>query len=148
MQIRDIMTTNVATCTNDTPLEEVAQMMMDCDCGMIPVVAGDDTTRPIGTVTDRDIVCRTLASGDNPLDFTAGDVMTGNPVTISPNASHDEAMHMMESNQIRRLLVIDNNGECVGIVSQADLARNASEEEVGEVVQHISRPGGGMGAGF
>lgn len=146
MQISNIMTSDVASCTPDTPLEEVAQMMMDSDCGMIPIVAGDGTTRPIGTVTDRDIVCRTLAAGDNPLDFTAGDIMTGNPVTIRPDASHQEAMNEMEAHQIRRLLVTDNNGECIGVISQADLARNTSQEEIGEVVQQVSQPGGGFSA--
>lgn len=148
MQVRDFMTTNIATCPPDTPLEEVAQMMIDCDCGMIPIVAGDDTTRAVGTVTDRDIVCRTVAHSENPLEYSAGDIMTGNPITISADASHEEAMSLMEDNQIRRLLVIDNSGECMGIISQADLARNASEEEVGEVVQYVSQPNGRMETRF
>lgn len=146
MQIRDLMTTNPACCTPDTPLEEVAGMMLDSDCGMIPIVAGADTNRPIGTVTDRDIVVRAIAAGENPLDLNANDVMTGNPITIDQNASHQEAMNLMENHQLRRLLVIDDNGECIGVLSQGDLATKTSEEEVGEVVQHVSQPGAGMGA--
>ncbi len=146
MRLQELMSTDIATCTPDMPLEEVAGMMVDYDCGMIPVVAGEGTTRPVGTVTDRDITCRTVAVGENPLEFTAGDIMTANPITIDSNASHQEAMEMMEANQLRRLLVLDSNGECCGVVSQADLARRVSESEVGEVVQHVSRPGGGMGA--
>ena len=142
MRLQEIMTTDIASCTPDTPLEEVAGMMLDYDCGMIPIVAGDDTTRPIGTVTDRDIVVRTVANSENPLDFLAGDVMTGNPITIHHNSSHEEAMELMEAHQLRRLLVLDDNGECIGIISQADLALQASEEEVGEVVQHVSQPSG------
>ena len=146
MQIRDLMTNHPACCTPDTPLEEVAGMMLDNDCGMIPIVAGDNTNRPVGTVTDRDIVLRAVAAGENPLDLSANEVMTGNPITIDQNASHQEAMNLIENHQIRRLLVIDDNGECVGVLSQADLAIETSEEEVGEVVQHVSQPTGGMGA--
>lgn len=146
MRLQELMTTDLATCTPDMPLEEVAGMMLDYDCGMIPVVAGDGTTRAVGTVTDRDITCRTVAVGENPLEFMAGDVMTANPITINHNDSYEEAMQMMEDNQLRRLLVVDDNGECYGVISQADLARKVSEEDVGEVVQHVSRPGGGMGA--
>lgn len=146
MQIRELMTSEPACCTPDTPIEEVAQMMLDCDCGMIPIVAGDDTNRPVGAITDRDIVCRSLANGENPLEMTAGDLMTANPVTIDQNAAHNEAMSLMENNKIRRLLVTDDNGECIGVLSQADLATWTSEQEVGEVVQHVSQPGSGMGA--
>ena len=142
MQIRDLMTADVATCTPDASLQEVADMMLECDCGMIPIVAGEGTTRPVGTVTDRDITVRAVAAGNNPLDLTANDVMTGNPIVINRDASHEEAMEKMEANQLRRILVIDNNGECVGIVSQADIARHLSEAEAGEVVQHVSQPGG------
>lgn len=140
MRIHEMMSTDVACCTPDTPLEEVAGMMEDFDCGMIPVVAGDDTTRAVGVITDRDIAIRSFARGDNPLDLVANDIMTANPVCIHHDASHDEAMEMMEANQLRRILAIDGNGECVGVISQADIARNASAQEVAEVVQHVSQP--------
>ncbi len=143
MQLRDMMTSNPAACTANSSLQDVANMMVDCDCGMIPIISDDGANKPIGTVTDRDIVIRTIANGDNPLQMTAGDVMTDNPVCIDQNASHQEAMEMMEQNQIRRLLVIDENGECCGVISQADIARSMSEQEVGEVVQHVSQPGSG-----
>ncbi len=142
MRLQEIMTTDIAACTPDTPLEEVAAMMDEYDCGMIPIVAGEGTTRPVGTITDRDIAMRTVANGENPLDYMASDVMTANPITINHNSAHEEAMEMMESHQLRRILVIDDNGECIGIISQADLARNAGESEVGEVVQHVSQPSG------
>lgn len=142
MEIHELMTSNPAACTPDTSLQEVASMMMDCDCGMIPVVADDGNNEPIGTVTDRDIVIRALAAGNNPTEMNAGDIMTDNPVTIDQNASHREAMEMMEQHQLRRLMVVDDNGECCGIISQADLARSMSEQEIGEVVQHVSQPTG------
>ena len=140
MRLQEIMTTDIATCMPDTPLEEVASIMDEYDCGMVPIVAGDGTTRPVGTVTDRDITIRTVAKGENPLDYMAGDVMTANPITIHHHSSHEEAMELMESHQLRRLLAIDDNGECIGVISQADLARNADESAIGEVVQHVSQP--------
>lgn len=140
MEIRELMTSDVATCTPDMPLQEIASMMVEYDCGMIPVVAGDGTTRAIGTITDRDITCRTVARGDNPLNMSAGDIMTGNPITVSPNASEHQAMELMENHKLRRLLVVDDNGETYGVISQADLALEMSEEEVGEVVQNVSEP--------
>lgn len=143
MELRDMMTANPAACMPDSSLEEVAEMMIDCDCGMIPIISDDGSNQPIGTITDRDIVVRSLGDGKNPMEMTAGDVMTDNPVTIDEDASHSEAIQLMEQNQLRRLLVIDENGECCGIVSQADLARHTSEQEVGEVVQHVSRPSSG-----
>lgn len=143
MEIQDLMTSNPAACTPDTSLQEIASMMVDCDCGMIPVISEDGSNQPIGTVTDRDIVVRALAEGNNPAEMTANEVMTDNPVTIEMDASHRDAMEMMEQHQLRRLLVIDENSECCGIISQADLARTTSEEEVGEVVQHVSEPAEG-----
>ena len=146
MQINEFMSTDLATCTPDTPLNECAQKMKEYDCGMIPVLSTDGSRKPIGVLTDRDITIRTLAEGINPMDCTVGDVMSSDPLCISANAGHQEAEKMMEENQVRRLLVVDDNGDCAGLISQADLARNIPLEEIGEVVQHISEPS--QGAGF
>lgn len=140
MRIEEIMTTDLATCTSESSLTDCAAMMKKFDCGMIPVVEGNGRKMPIGALTDRDIVCRTLAEGINPMDCNAGDVMSQNPITIDHNEDHKKAVELMENNQVRRLIVVNENGECVGVVSQADLAREVSEEEVAEVVQRVSEP--------
>ena len=70
MKVKEVMTANPACCLTDTGLQEVAQMMIDNDCGEIPVVESMEEKRPIGVITDRDIVCRTVARGLNPLDLT------------------------------------------------------------------------------
>lgn len=139
MRVRDIMSRNVACCTPETSLPEVARMMVDNDCGEIPVVSL--TGNPIGVVTDRDITCRVVAEGKNPLLMEAGDCMTTPCVTVTPETSLDECCEVLESNQIRRVPVVDEMGACCGIVSQADIARNASKSETAKVVKKVSEPG-------
>ena len=139
MQVKDLMTSSPACCTPETPLQEVARMMVDCNCGEIPVVDNIDSMRPIGAITDRDITCRTVAKGLNPLDQIADSCMTRPCVTISADASIDECCQLMEENLIRRVPVVDSSGRCCGIVSQADLA-TAVDRVAAEVLRHVSQP--------
>jgi CBS domain-containing protein len=138
MQVSDIMTPDPTCCTPDTPLQEVAQMMVDFDCGEIPVLENLDTKIPVGVVTDRDITCRTVAIGLNPLEKAASDCMTPNPVSIKPDASLEECGLLMEEHKIRRILVVDDAGACCGIVALADIASNASKGDAGDVLQEVS----------
>jgi CBS domain-containing protein len=138
MKVRDIMSDNVACCGSDTPLQDVAGMMVDCDCGEIPVA--DEGGRIIGVITDRDITCRAVARGRNPLELTAADCMTSPVVTVHADTSFDDCCNALEGNQIRRVPVVDEAGRCVGIVSVADIARGASGRTTAEVVQRVSRP--------
>jgi CBS domain-containing protein len=138
MKVKDVMSTDVACCRRETPLKEVARMMVDCDCGEIPVT--DDAGRPIGVVTDRDIVCRSLAQGRNPLELTAGDCLTSPALTVGPEVSLAECCQRLEENQVRRLPVVDAAGRCIGIVALADVARHASKRSTAEVVQRVSEP--------
>jgi CBS domain-containing protein len=124
----------------DTPLQEVARMMVDCDCGEIPVVEGHNLKTPVGVVTDRDIVCRAIAEGKDPLSMTAGIVMTSPAVTAKERDDIDTIKGMMETHQIRRVVVVDQNGEICGIVALADIARHDSRKDVGEVVRQVSVP--------
>ena len=140
MTARDLMTSNPACCTRDTPLQEVARLMAQCDCGEIPVVERQDLKKPVGVVTDRDIVIRAVAKGRDPLSMHAGDVMTGPAVCAKETDHVDAVKQMMESHQIRRVPVVDQDGAICGIVSLADLARRDSRKDVGEVVREVSAP--------
>src|SRR5262245_38444513 len=140
MTARDLMTSNPACCTMNTPLQDVARMMVECDCGEIPVVERDDRRTPVGVVTDRDIVCRAVAEGKDPLAMNAGSVMTSPAVTATERDGIDAIKGMMETHQIRRVPVVNQNGEICGIVSLADIARHDSKKEVGEVVREVSTP--------
>ena len=112
--------------------------MIENDCGCIPIVESMEKMRPLGTITDRDIVVRAVGAGLNPLDLTVSDVMSSDVVTIKADATVDECCDAMESRQIRRVLVVDSEGFCCGIVAQADVARNARSNQTAEVVQEIS----------
>ncbi|CAN5793318.1 CBS domain-containing protein [soil metagenome] len=139
MKVEEIMTKNPACCTADSKLQEVAQMMVKNDCGCIPVVENENSKKPIGMITDRDITIRTVAEGKNPLDLTAGDVMTDQVITVTSDTSVEDCCNKMESNQIRRVAVVDENGGCCGIVAQADVAINADKNKTAEVVQEVSK---------
>ena len=141
MKVKDLMTKNPACASPDTSLEKVARMMLDHDCGSIPVL--DASERPIGVVTDRDITCRTVAVGRNPLDMIANDIMSSTPVTVTAQMDATECFKLMEQHQIRRILVVDDQGACCGIVAQADVATNASKQKTAEVVSEISQPTNG-----
>jgi CBS domain-containing protein len=140
MKVKDIMTADPACCTSETALQEVAQMMIDHDCGEIPVVENKETKLPIGVITDRDIVCRTVARGLNPLDLTVGDCMTTPCVTVTPDISIAECSRIMEENKIRRVPVVDPAGCCCGIVALADIALHAQKGVTAEVVKEVSEP--------
>jgi len=114
-------------------------MFLDHDCGCIPVVESERTMKPVGVITDRDIVCRIVARGQNPLDMTAGDCMSGNVIVVTPEMSLDECCAIMENNQVRRVPVVDATGRCCGIVSQADIAENAPNKTTAQVVKEVSK---------
>ena len=139
MNVGEIMTKDPACCTPDTGLQEVAKMMVDSDCGCIPVVDGKDSKMPVGMITDRDITCRVVAKGQNPLDLTAQDAMTTTVVSVTADTSIEDCCGLMEESQIRRVAVIDKSGACCGIIAQADIANNASEQKTAEVVQEVSK---------
>jgi CBS domain-containing protein len=134
---RDVMTPDPACCTAHTTLDEVAKLMIQNDCGEIPVI--DSSERPIGVVTDRDIVCRVVAEGKNPIAHTAESCMSQPVVTVRADALLDEVVSTMEKHQIRRVPVVDGDGCCAGIIAQADVARTSREREVAHLVREVSR---------
>jgi CBS domain-containing protein len=140
MRARDIMTHEPACCTPDTPAAEVAQLMRENDCGAIPVVDGEDSRTLVGVVTDRDIALRGVGEGRNP-DVPVGELMTPSPQSCSPEDDVHDVEQLMMRKQVRRVPIIDAAGHLVGIIAQADLARKlGNEQEVGELVEHISEP--------
>src|SRR5436190_24398790 len=96
MRVRDIMTKNPVYGTPDTSLHVIAQMMVENDCGCIPIVASEDERTPIGMISDRDIVVRTVAENRDPFDLQAEDIMTGGIVTVMPEMSVEECCNLME----------------------------------------------------
>jgi len=134
---RDLMTADPACCSPDTTLEKIATLMVANDCGEIPII--DRSGRPIGVVTDRDIVCRVVAEGKDPATITAESVMSTPVVAVYDDAELDDVIEMMETHQIRRLPVVDAEGCCAGIIAQADLVSIGSPHVTSELLTEISR---------
>jgi len=140
MQVKDVMTPDPACCTPDTPLDQVARLMVDHDCGAIPVVEDPESLSPVGVVTDRDIATRAVAQGLNPFDTPARDCMTTMVVSVKPDDDVRVCCEKLEQHQVRRAVVVDARGGCCGIVSQADIARMMPEHETAELVKTVSQP--------
>jgi CBS domain-containing protein len=138
MSVQSLMTPKPACCTASTSLQEVARMMIDNDCGQIPVVGDGGSLKPIGVVTDRDIVVRLVAQGTNPVQATAADAMSTPCVTVTCDTSLRDCCDVMESSQIRRVPVVDAQGELCGIVSLADIALAGHDAKTAEVVKEVS----------
>jgi CBS domain-containing protein len=140
MEAKDVMTPNPVCCGPDTSLREVAQLMTEHDCGAIPVVDGATTRSPIGIITDRDIACRSVAVGTNPLELSAGDCMSAPCIAVSVETSLEDCCNAMETSKVRRLLVLDKSGACIGIISQADVALRGQDEKATELLKEVSQP--------
>jgi len=139
-QVKDIMTVDPVCCLPTSSLKSVAQLMVQHDCGEIPVVYSMERTKVVGVITDRDIVVRSVAKGLNPLDLTAEDVMTTPAKIIKMDLSVADCCELMEEEQIRRLPVVDENENICGMVSLADIARKSEEFRLSEAIKHISEP--------
>ena len=157
LRCRDIMTRDVTVAARTTTLEEVARMMRDEDTGVIPVVEPGETPsdsvtevqrvparaaangRLVGLITDRDIVVRAIAEGQDARQVTAESVMTQELYTVRPNDRVIEAIRKMGDKQVRRLPVVDREGNLRGIISMADIAlETEADRELGEALEEIS----------
>jgi CBS domain-containing protein len=141
---RDVMTPDPWCCSPLTTVDEIAKLMVDGDCGEIPVV--DTTDRIVGVVTDRDIVCGVVAAGRNPLGYTAEACMSGPVVTVTERTPIGDVLATMTRHQIRRIPVVDDDGHCTGIIAQADVAREIAAGDAAEFVREVSQESGSRGS--
>ncbi len=141
MELRTIMTTEPASCTQGTSLADIARLMREYDCGAIPVLDDEKSRRPIGVVTDRDIVVRLVADDRDPTTATASDCMTTPAYMITDEASLADACHLMETRKVRRVVVVDSNGQLCGMVALADVALSGLASSTVDVVKEVSEPG-------
>jgi CBS domain-containing protein len=139
----DVMTRNPKCCAPNDSATRVARIMRIEDVGSVPVCGGRDGRRLVGIVTDRDLALEIVAEGRDPSTTAAQDIMTREPFTCRIDEDLDVAIDRMESNQIRRIPVVDADGMLAGIIAQADIAiRSRNRERTAEVVEEISRPSG------
>ena len=134
--IRDVMTSKPCTIDADKSVAYAAKMMRDEDVGLAPIVEGD---KLIGMLTDRDIAVRVAAQGRDPEQVKVRDVASKKLVTIDPQQDLDEALRIMAKHQIRRLPVVEEDGRLVGVVAQADIAREGDDKKTGALVEEISQ---------
>jgi CBS domain-containing protein len=134
---RDVMTGSAECVQEDQTVAEAAKRLAELDVGALPICGNDDRLK--GMLTDRDIVVKVIAQGKDPSSVKAGELGQGDgkTVTIGADDSIDEALRTMKDHAVRRLPVIDGH-RLVGIVSQADLAKEIDESKVGELVEAIS----------
>ena len=134
--IRDVMTPNPACVSEKDSIREVARIMAREDTGVVPVVEGK---KIIGMITDRDIVVRLVAEGKDPSNAHVNEAMTKNVRSIKEDSTVDDALQMMKSAEVRRVPVVNNNNEIVGIVSMGDIAKESTQSgRVGQAVRDIS----------
>jgi CBS domain-containing protein len=135
-KVHEVMTTRPRAVTPQTSVSEVAQLMETDDVGAVPIVEDD---RLVGIVTDRDIVVRAVAKGKDPRGMPASEVSSRELVTVNPDDDLSDALELMARYQVRRVAVTGEDDRLVGVVSQADVAREAKDKDAGRVLEGISR---------
>jgi CBS domain-containing protein len=139
MKVRDIMTANPTCCVPEDTVQKVATVLRDKDIGAVPVVLDQGSRKLVGVITDRDLCCRVLANGSNAATTRIDRIFSANPVTCREGENANHCEELMQEHQIRRVMVVDGEGACIGIVAQADLALKEKPEKVSKVVAGISK---------
>lgn len=139
MNLKSVMTADPVCCTSGTPLQEVADLMRVHDCGMIPIVDAMDSRKPVGTITDRDIAIRGVATGKSPREGMASDCMTTPCISIDADATLRECCTLMEAHMLRRMLVVDDDGRLCGVVALADVAHSGHDATTVDVLKVVSQ---------
>jgi CBS domain-containing protein len=144
MTCGELMTPSPTCAQASHSVADAAELMKREDVGLLPVVR-DEGTHLIGVLTDRDIVMQVVAAGRDPRTTRVEDAMTSDPLACRSDEPLETVMELMATHQVRRMPIVDDNGDVVGIVAQADLAtRLRDPREAGEVVQAISEPEAGV----
>ena len=137
------MSRNPTCVTPDTPLVDAARLMKDENIGVVPVVESSNSRRLVGVLTDRDIAIRAVAEGRDGASTSVGHVMSTDVHTSAPDDSVSDVMALMGSEQIRRIPIVDERGDVVGIIAQADIVLEANDNKNAErTVEKISQPSG------
>src|SRR5262245_58016662 len=143
MKVKDVMGGHPAVCGPEEKLDDLARIMVEHGSGAVPVVRDLDGRKDlIGIITDRDVVCRSLAEGKDPLSITVKDCMSQPVVTAKSTDDVDVARRLMEENLIQRLPVLDEEGVVCGVISLENIRRRLSTGSSGDVLHKISQPAG------
>ena len=157
MKVEQLMTKEVASCGPDQTLNDAARIMWEHDCGVVPIVDAAGTHRVVGILTDRDACMAAYTRGAKLENVRVGDVMSQSVATCKPSDDLATVEATLRSAQVHRLPVVDDAGQLLGVVSLADIAREAGREtaakrravtpaEIGETLAAIRQPRA-LGAG-
>ena len=135
MRVQDFVKQNVATISNQASIQEVARKMAEEDIGFLPVV--DQSGKPVGTITDRDIVVRLIAKGGDLKNARVEQAMTRDVVSVRPDEDLGRVADLMKERKISRVLICDQGGKPVGVISLGDLAERHDEQDVGRTVKEV-----------
>lgn len=135
-KVHEVMTDRPRCVTAETTVSEAAELMASDDVGSLPILEGEQLA---GMITDRDIVVRAIAKGKDPRGMPVREVASRELVKVNADEDLSRALQLMASAQVRRLPVVDDDGRLVGVLAQADVAREAKEKAVGEMVEEISQ---------
>lgn len=137
MQVKDIMTKDPIFISPNDSITAAARKMKEIDCGALPV--GEDKEHCVGIITDRDIVLRTLANGDNPKETKVKDSMTSKVHYCREDDALDKVATLMREYQVNRLIVQDNNQNITGIITfGCMLWKTTNASEVGHILDHAA----------
>jgi CBS domain-containing protein len=131
MRIRELMTTNVKSCSEDTDLATAAKMMWDGDCGIVPVLNGE--RHVVGVITDRDICIAAATRSVIPAELRVRDVMSRGVAVVAERDDVQAALSALKEKRVRRLPVVDDEDRLVGIISLNDLVSRAECRRGAEV---------------
>jgi CBS domain-containing protein len=140
MRVKEIMTRYLVCCFPEDTAQSVAQILRDEDIGSMPVITDKKSQRLEGIITDRDLCCQIIAAGLDPKTTPIGPYITRDPIMCRPEQSLDSCERLMRAHRVRRIPIVDDEARCVGILSQADVARSEEPTKVHITVAEISRP--------
>lgn len=140
MKVREIMTQEPMCCIPEDSAQKVAKMLLEHNIGSMPVVLDQQSHKLVGIITDRDLCCSIVAQGLDPKTTTIARFITTTPTSCRDGENVEKCEKAMQEHQVRRIPVVDGEGRCIGIVSQADLALKDKPEKVAKTVAEISKP--------
>jgi CBS domain-containing protein len=135
-KVREVMTDQPRCVTPETPVSEAARLMRSEDVGSLPILEGETVT---GVVTDRDIVIRAVAEEKDPRGMPVREVASRELITVGQDEDLSEALKLMASYQVRRIPVVDPENRLVGVLAQADVAREVKDKDSGQMLHDISQ---------
>ena len=140
MYVRDVMAKKVLSCTPSDTAQEAARIMKTHGVGALPVLSDSGNRMLEGIVTDRDLCLSVVAEARLAETIQISEIMTNSPLTCAPENTLEDCEKLMQEHQVRRLPVVDNQGRCIGMLAQADLALHESAAKVAKTLAAISRP--------